>query len=745
MGVQEQHSGNAAGAIEPVGQPPGAAVEVRNAVVAMTVGHVVQADTIGTVEFHNHPVLPAPPLPRQLPSAPLGFVGRLDLLAELDRRTTPDRERGSGAVVISAIGGTGGIGKTWLALAWAHRTLHRFPDGQLAVDLRGFSPGEPRHAVDVLGDFLAALGVPRDQHPADLDARVALYRTHTSGKRMLILLDNAAATDQVVPLLPGGGSCTVLVTSRDRLRGLVARHSAHPLNVDVLTDAEAHTLLMSALDNTTTGSEQLITELVGLCGGFPLALGLIAARIRAHPALLAEVVAELRDLGLDALDSEDPDASLPTVLSWSLRHLTDEQRTLFGLLGIAPGPDTTLPAVVALLAQPPDRARRSLSGLTEAFLIERLPLDRYVMHDLVREYAMTTAPPDEPRARASARVMDFYLHTAHAADRLLAPHRPLLRPDPPADGVRPQALSDTEAAMAWLAAEQANLLATQRAAVVLGHHHVVWYLAWALDTFLIRQGLRRDALDAWRAALDAAAHLPDPAARVHTHRLLGRVCSRLNLREETTEHLNQALVLAVRLDDCAEQAHTHQVLAADWGRRGDDQRALDHATHALHLYRTLDRSDWEADALNAVGWFAARLGEFDAARDHCRAALTLHLHHDDHDGEAAALDSLGFIAHRTGDDRQAVEYYHRSLVLLRADGQSYQIAGTLDNVGHPHMALGQRAQAREVWQEALLLFREQGRDADADRVQYQLDLHDLNEDPARRGDSGGGAGLVHER
>ncbi|GAA2978525.1 NB-ARC domain-containing protein [Actinokineospora diospyrosa] len=457
-------------------------------------------------------------------------------------------------------------------MAWAHRNLAHFPDGQLAVDLRGFSPGEPRDAADVLGDFLAALGVDRDHHPADLDARAALYRTHTTGKRKLILLDNAAAPDQVVPLLPGGDTCTVLITSRDRLRSLIARHSAHPVRVDVLTDDEARTLLAAALDDNTPESERLITELVGLCGGLPLALGLIAARIRTHPALLGDLVTELRDFGLGALDSADPDASLPTVLSWSLHHLTDEQRTLFGLLGIAPGLDTTLPAVAALMARSPDRTRAALSALAEASLIEHRPLGRYVMHDLVRDYAATTDLPDELRARATARAMDFYLHTAHTADRLLAPYRPLLRPDPPVDGVRPHALPDAAAATAWLAAEQANLLATQRAAVALGRHHVVWYLAWALDTFLIRQGARRDALDAWRAALEAAAHLPDPAARIHTHQLLGRVCSRLNLHEEATEHLDQALVLAVRQHDAAEQAHTHQVLAADWGRRGDNRR-----------------------------------------------------------------------------------------------------------------------------------------------------------------------------
>lgn len=377
--------------------------------------------------------------PRQLPTAPEPFIGRGPELAALTEATTaPDT---GPTVVISAIGGTGGIGKTWLALAWAHRNLHRFPDGQLAVDLHGFSPGPPREAVDVLADFLAALGVDRDHQPQDLDARVALYRTHTAGKRLLILLDNAATPDQVMPLLPGGNTCTVLITSRDRLRSLIARHSARPVQLDVLTDTEARTLLHHALGTTDTAADTKppVTELIGLCQGFPLALGLIAAQLRLQPDVLNDIAADLRELGLDALDSDDPMASLPTVLSWSLRRLTNQHRITFSLFGIAPGPDIDLPAATHLVGLSERETRTVLRRLVDASLITHGPGGRYTMHDLVRDYAAATAREHlaEPVRRAALeRMVDYYRHTAHTADYLLDPHRIQIQCGPPGPGMR---------------------------------------------------------------------------------------------------------------------------------------------------------------------------------------------------------------------------------------------------------------------------------------------------------------------
>lgn len=694
------------------------------------------------------------PVPWQLPAPPRWFAGRGAELARLDQALTADRNEGplpsttgsvapaAATVLISAISGAGGIGKTWLALAWAHQHAERFPEGQLFVNLRGFSPAEQPMSPEVaVRGFLDALGVGPGRVPADLDAQAALYRSLVAGRRMLIVLDNAATAEQVVPLLPGTPTCTVLVTSRVRLASLIDRHGARHLTLDVLACSEARALLAGRLGADRVAAEpDAVDDLVELCGGYPLALSITARNAATHPATsLTEIAAELRELGLEVLDHDtDPAASLPTVLSWSLRRLTDTQRTVFALLGIAPGPDTTLPAVTALTGLPAGRARKALSALEEASLVERRPQGRYLLHDLVRAYAATTAHdlPADVRNTALVRVMDFHLHTAHTANRLLDSHRPLLRLDPPAPGVHPHPLPDAAAAMAWLEAEHATLLATQRTAVALGRHHVVWHLAWALDTFHTRRGHGRDALATWRAALDAAAHLPDPATRSRTHRLLGRVCSRLGLHEEATGHLHQALALAVRHQDLVEQAHTHRAVARALGRRGDDRRALDHVRQALDLYRTLGLPVWEAEACNGVGWCAARLGDFDTARDHCHAALTLCRHHHDPAGEAVALDSLGFIAHHTGDHRQAVDHYHRALTQFRALGYAYEVADTLDNLGRPHAALGQHDQARQTWQEALELYRDQGRDNDAERVRRQLDDLAGVPEPTRSPDTG---------
>jgi DNA-binding SARP family transcriptional activator/tetratricopeptide (TPR) repeat protein len=655
-------------------------------------------------------------VPRQLPAAPAWFVGRRDELARLDATLA------TGMALISAIGGAGGIGKTWLALTWAHHNLRRFPDGQLFVDLRGFSPtGQPAHPADVLRGFLDALGVDRDRQPADPDRRAELYRSLMADKRMLVVLDNAATTDQVTPLLPGGHHCTVLVTSRNQLRGLVARHGARPTRLDVLTDTEAHTLLAATLGATRTGADtRSVAELIELCGRFPLALGLITARAAADPHLpLGEVVADLRTMGLDALDSADPTASLPTVLSWSLRHLSDQQRTAFALLGIAPGPDTGLPAAAQLTGLPNRETHTVLQALVEASLVERTPGGRYAMHDLVRAYA-TTVAEDLPTEPALRRVLDFYTHTANTADQLLRhPHRDPPPFELPTHSALP--LDDAAAALSWLDNEYSCLLAAQHTAATLAWHPTVWHLAWALSTFQYLRGHRHDRLVAAQAAFDAAAHLPDSTTRMIAHRHLGRAQLRLGHHDDALDHLHQALKLAEHHHNPVQQAHTHHTLAVALAQRGDDRKALDHAQRALDLYRGHDHPVRQAVALNAVGLLAARLRDYDTARDHCQAALAVNRRYHDLDGEAAALDSLGYIEHHSGHHTHAIDHYRHAIELFRGLGNAYEVANTLDNLGHPHAALGQHEQAHAAWREALQLYQEQGRHDAAARVRHQLD------------------------
>ncbi|MFE9748211.1 ATP-binding protein [Saccharothrix saharensis] len=688
---------------------------VTNTLSATEVGLAVQ---IGSVHGDLHLHHPSPVVPRQLPAAPPLFAGRATELAELDRVPT------FGTVVISAIGGAGGIGKTWLALTWAHRHLDRFPDGQLFVDLRGFSPaGEPTNPADALRGFLDALGVPPERVPHEPDARAALYRSLISDRRMLVVLDNAATADQVVPLLPGGATCTVLVTSRDRLLALATRHGAHPLRLDVLTDGEARALLTAALGPDRVAADELaVAELIGLCGGFPLALGLIAARVRLGLPL-REAVDELRDLGPDALDAADPAASLSAVLSWSLRRLTAEQRTAFALLGIAPGPDTGLPAAAALTGLPPRRAHAVLRALEDASLVDRHADGRRAMHDLIRAWATTVADtlPEPVRSAALDRVVDLYLHTAHTAARLLEPHRQPLQLAPPTPPPHPHPLSADPAALTWLTTEHPHLLAAQRTAADRLRHRAAWHLAWALTPFHQRQGHRSDDLTVWRTALVAAHHLADPTALAHTHRNLGSALSRLNRHQDAIGHLRSALALAEHQEDHLHQASAHHDLSLAWGQQGDDHRALHHARHTLDLYRRFDNPVWEAMALNLVGWCNARVGEHDAARDHCTAALALARRHHNLAGEAATLGNLGYIAHHAGQHGEALDHYRRSLKLLRQIGDAYNEAFAHDWTGQAHTALGHHDHARTAWRQALALYREQGRQADADRIRQQLD------------------------
>ncbi|WP_084477413.1 ATP-binding protein [Actinokineospora enzanensis] len=685
-------------------------IAVSNTAVGATTS--VQAHTItGGVHLH---ATPDRPTPRQLPPAPRGFVGRTDRLADLDNLS----DAATGGLCV--IDGTGGIGKTWLALTWAHHNRHRFPDGQLFADLHGFSPTDgPAQPAEILAGFLEALGIERDHQPTDPDRRADLYRSHLADKRVLLVLDNAATTDQVTPLLPGGDRCAVLVTSRNHLLGLASRTGVRPIHLDVLTDTEAHALLTTALGHA---DEPAITELVGLCGGFPLALGLIAAR--ADPRLpLRDTVAELRMLGLDALDSEDRTAGLPTVLSWSLRHLTDRRREAFALLGVAPGPDIGLPGAAALLGLPDRETHAVLRALTEASLMDRTAGGRYAMHDLVRAYATTIAAdlPAETRESALRRVVDFYTHTAYTADRLLGPVAYPARLYAPAAGPVSHRLPDITAAWAWFDGEHACLLAAQRTAIAQRWHPTVWQLALRLSAFHLRRGHAHDRLVVWRAAAVAAAHQTNIAIHVDALCQLGSALSALGHDEEAVARVGEALALAEHHRDHCGQADAHRELAGVWGRRGDPQRALAHAHHALDLYHEAGKPTLEAHALNAVGWYAAHLGDHDTAREHCRAALALHRLYLNSIGEAATLDSLGYIAHHSGRHAEAIDHYRQALAIFRATGSLVESAEVLDGLGHPHSALGQVDEAREVWREALDLCRDQHRDDAATRVQQQLD------------------------
>jgi transcriptional regulator with XRE-family HTH domain/predicted ATPase len=307
--------------------------------------------------------------PRQLPAAPHGFAGRADLVVDAP----------------TVLVGPGGIGKTWLALHWAHEHAEEFPDGHLFVDLRGHGPdGEPVDPLTALRGFLDALGV--QDFRGGVAEHAALYRSQVADRRMLIVLDNAASADQVAPLLPGSSSCTVLITSRTTLTALLHRHGARHVRLDVLGDNEAYGLLARRIGDWRLAAEaDVVRELIRLCGGYPLALAIVAGRAHAHPDIpLSEFAAELAELGLDALDDADPTASLPAVLSWSLRELTDGQREVFGALGTV---DVEVAAIAGATGLSRPQVTKVLRELEDASLLRRQANGRYVMHHLLRCFA----------------------------------------------------------------------------------------------------------------------------------------------------------------------------------------------------------------------------------------------------------------------------------------------------------------------------------------------------------------------
>ncbi|MFH8410109.1 ATP-binding protein [Streptomyces sp. NPDC018019] len=699
---------------------------VRNEVSAPVEGTVVQAGVVhGGV--HLHTARERTVVPQQLPAAPSRFTGRAGELAALTAALDDAVESGT-TVMISALGGAGGIGKTWLALYWSHRHADRFPDGQLFVDLRGFTPlGEPMPTAEAVRGFLNALGVDPAEVPADLDAQVGLYRSLVAGRRMLIVLDNARDTAQVAPLLPGGPACTVLVTSRRHLAGLVTAHGARSLDLDVLSEDEARRLLVDHLGAERVDAEPAaVREFLACCAGLPLALSIVAARATAHPGFPLSVLAEeLRDhtTRLDELDAGEIPLNLRAAFSSSYHALSPEAAVLLGLLGLAPGPDISLAAAASLAGLPKARARVLLRELETAHLVSQPAPGRYRLHDLIRLYACDQArhhQAGDSLDRALRRLVDFYLHTAYAGDQVLDPHRESVRLDPPAAGCLPHPLRDEAGALAWLDAEHAGVLAAQRLAVERQWHTLVWQLAPALHTYHWRRGLLPDQVAVARAGLDATRHVGDPTAQAPAHRLLAEACALVGRHAEALEHLHQALALAESADDLPSQAHTHRVLAWAWGQRGEVRPALDHATRSLALFQAVGDEEWEARGLNQSAWYSAQLGHFEQAAAYGDKALLLHRRHRNRNGEALSLSVHAYLGLCTGRYAEVLEHGRPALALFRDTGNTYYEAVLLEGIGQAHAALGRPAEAREAWQQALELYRAQRRTDEAERLQLQL-------------------------
>ncbi|HEV7711458.1 MAG TPA: tetratricopeptide repeat protein [Asanoa sp.] len=664
-------------------------------------------------------------VPAQLPLDTYGFSSRAAELAGLDTILASTND--SSAPPIALISGTAGVGKTALAVHWAHRVRGSFPDGQLFVNLQAFHPtGAALPAGDALRGFLEALAVPAPRIPVDLPGRASLYRSLLAGRRVLIVLDNAGHPDQIRPLLPGSPGCLVVVTSRDRLPGLVAAEGAHPVNLGLLPAADAQELLARRVGVARVVAESgAADEIVSACAGLPLALVVAAARAVTQPDLpLAKLAADLRDVrvGLDAFATGDAVTDLRAVLSWSDRTLSGPAAELFRLLGLHGGAEIDLASTASLAARDLDAVRPAMNELTRAHLLEERSPGRYTLHDLLRAYAtdqVRARIPEADRLDALGRLLRHFLHAAHTAERMLYPERDPIALTAAGPGVTVLPMADADEAMAWFASEHRVLLWAVSAAHDAGLERVTWQLAWCLTTFFDRQGHWHDWVATQRLALSAAVGMADRAAQAFAHRNLGLALAQLGRHDEADPHLATALDMYHDLGDDVGQAHTHNTLARVRGKQSRHREALNEALRASDLFAARGRRAAQARTLNNVGWYHTLLGEYEQALVRCRQALALHDEVSDHYGAANTWDSLGLIHHRIGDHARAQAAYATSLRLWAEVGDRYGEADTLTRLADTHLATGVVAAARAALRTALAILDDLAH-TDADEVRTKL-------------------------
>lgn len=667
-------------------------------------------------------------VPHQLPGTISNFVGRT---RELDILTTQSDQatEGAGTVVITAIGGTAGIGKTTLAVHWARTHIDQFPDGQLYVDLHGFDPsGNPVAPDTAIRGFLDAFRVPPEKIPVNFDDQAALYRTLVEDRQLVIVLDNARDADQVWPLLPGSPRCLVLVTSRQQLGSLVARRQAVHITLEFMTAEEARQLLISFLGEERIHAEpEAVDELIRYCIGLPTALTIAAARIQTEPhTSLTTLVGQLREerQRLTALSIR---GSLLTdiraVFSWSYTALTPQAARLFRLLGLHPGPDIGTRAAASLAALPEHDTGSLLGELTQAHLLEEHIPDRYQFHDLLRVYATEQATNDEPEPQQQAarhRALDYYLHTGFTADRHLDPHRKPITLEAPQPGVIPDTITSYEQALEWFTTEHGVLLAATNYAAAHGLDTHAWQLPWTLAVFLTLRGHWHNQAATQQTALAAANRLDDRAAQALAYGGLAYAHIQLGHYTNALVCLQQALTLYQELGDRDGQARTHGALGMFWGRQSHYTEAIAHDQHAVDLYRATGNRVWQARALNSLGWYHALLGHHQQALTHCQQALNISRELGDHDGEAAALDSLGYTYQHIDHHDQAITHYQQSITLYRDLDNHYYQARALMKLGDARHATGNFATTREAWQQALAILDRLGH-PDAGTVRVKLD------------------------
>jgi tetratricopeptide (TPR) repeat protein/transcriptional regulator with XRE-family HTH domain len=674
--------------------------------------HPVPADSV--------PAKPVrPDAPHHLPAAVADFTGRAPELGKLTRILDNAGPDAPGTVVISAIGGTAGVGKTALAVQWARQVAGRFPDGQLYVNLRGFDPDEPVAAADALAGLLRSLGVRGAEIPDGAEDRARLYRSTLAGRRVLVLLDNARDGEQVRPLLPGDPGCVAVVTSRDAMAGLVAREGARRVDLDVLPLADAVALLRSLVGPRADEHPDATAELARLCARLPLALRIAAELAAGRPQTpLPELVAELEAARLDLLDAGEDRADIRAVFSWSFRQLPEDVAGAFALLGLHPGEDLDVHAVAALTGTTVGQARRVLGRLHRASLVQAAGPDRYSLHDLLRAYAREQALATEPGGGGAAepggrcqqaltRLFDYYLAAAVVAMDVQYPAGARPRPLVPPSAAAVPAMSDNAEARAWLDRELANLVAVVVHGTGHGWPRHATALAGTLFRYLMIASHLPEAETIYTHALQAARRSGDLAAEADSLSGLGGI-GLVKGSRDAAEHCQAALECYRACGERGGEARVLRNLGVIEQRLHNYQPAIGYFLQANAAYEAVGDRLGMAVALFSLSLVETEMGSLDQAAEHLRRALQVFREEKDYVREAEALQGMGDLSLSRGQLTEAADFHEQALAIYRRIDNPTGIAAGLLNLGEVSVHQGEYQQATSYLMQARTLFRQTG-------------------------------------
>jgi hypothetical protein len=659
------------------------------------------------------------PRPRQLPREITHFTGREAELDILDALIEDRASQYPATVVISAIAGAPGIGKTSLAVHWAHRVQDRFPDGQLYVNLRGDDRRTATTADQVLNSFLLALGQPSWRIPQDAEAKEALYRTLLAGRKVLVLLDNAGSPGQIRPLLPNEPACLVLVTSRSRLSGLVARDGAFRISLDVLEPEHACQLLDEIVDvGRSTRNREMLAELARQCAYLPLALRIAAERVAGRRHLtIADMVRELavEHRRLDVLAADDDETTaVRAVFSSSYHALSRDTARMFRLLGLHPGPSISGEAASSLIDASVAETTWHLDRLAGVHLLTEAERGRYQFHDLLRAYAAELVELDEPadsREAATQRLFEWYLHSTHAALFAFYPQHPEIPVEPRRPSCRPMVFAERDSARVWFDAERANLMAIINHAPAVGQYAVGWQLPNAFDCYLCEYPVA-DRIAIHELGLAAARHVGHELGKRWAYGHLGEAMQDARRYDDAIECHLQALEIGRKIGHKFGEGAALGDLGGAYNALGRYAEAAEYCRQALEIYRTIGHL--RNESLNLVQWGIALcgMGHLDEASVRIQDGLDIMTRTGAVNSQAWALRELAKVRHLQGFSDEAVAHLDLAAARCREQHLERSYGETLDELGSVLYDVGSTVKAREAWQEACVILA----DVDPDRA-----------------------------